>query len=480
MKRLQRVLVWLALVAVCVVPIPPGSASGEGYQGSHGLGLVPSEGNLPKFDGAYLAGSVKALPSVVDLSAGLPPIGNQASQNSCVGWAVGYYYKTFQEGQERGWDLTSPTHQFSPAFIYNQRPSANCQNDSGMSFYSAFRTTRDKGALPLSSFPYSQSDTCTQPSQAQLNQAWPYRADSFAAIFSGQGTPSLTELKTLLANGQPFAIAVPVYTSFYGVTYSNPMVPRHQQGETYYGGHAMFVVGYDDSVGGFLTANSWGSYWGRNGFAYLAYDFVQYDSWEAWVMTDHVEQQPTPTPSPTPDPTVNVNVPLYAGWNQIGFPIQPTASDVAAILAPIAADLEVAYAWDAINGEWRSYTPAAAARTSALVTLDPRSGLWLRVSQDVVLPLEGTRWSNPNVPLAEGWNLVSYPSQSTMDASTALASVAGSYETVLVHRRPDGGTAQWLRLNPSAPPAASTLLEFEPGNGLWIYADAASTWSLPS
>ena len=55
-----------------------------------------------------------------DNSAGLPPIGNQGNQLSCTCWASGYYLKTYHEGQERGWDLTVPEHQCSPAFLYNQ------------------------------------------------------------------------------------------------------------------------------------------------------------------------------------------------------------------------------------------------------------------------------------------------------------------------------------------------------------------------
>ena len=114
------------------------------------LGLVPSEVEVPLLDVSHLSGaSLHALPPMVDLSAHLPPIGNQGAQGSCVGWVVGYYYKSYQESVERGWSLTTPEHQFSPAFVYNLRPTSNCDRDGGMSFYAGFSVLRDKGAASL-------------------------------------------------------------------------------------------------------------------------------------------------------------------------------------------------------------------------------------------------------------------------------------------------------------------------------------------
>lgn len=253
------------------------------------LGLVPSEVELPLLDTSHLSGpSLHALPPKVDLSAHLPPIGNQGAQGSCVGWAIGYYYKSFQERIERGWSLAVPEHQFSPAFIYNQRPTRDCSRDGGMSFFAGFTILRDKGAASLAAFPYNVNDTCTQPSAAVLQNAWAYRIESFAPIYQRQGRADIAILKALLAEGKPFAIAVPVYSSFYRITASNPLLHRPADGETFFGGHAMFVVGYDDAMGGFKTANSWGPNWGRDGYTYLSYDFVQYETWEAWVMVDHV------------------------------------------------------------------------------------------------------------------------------------------------------------------------------------------------
>ena len=137
-------------------------------------------------DTSRLTVSVAELPNVVDLSANLPPVGSQGRQSSCVGWALGYYYKAYQESVERGWDLNLAAHRFSPSWIYNQRPTSDCSRDAGMTFWAGFSILQNKGAATEAVFPYTSGDPCTQPSQDVIEQAEEYRIDSFANVFSGR------------------------------------------------------------------------------------------------------------------------------------------------------------------------------------------------------------------------------------------------------------------------------------------------------
>lgn len=59
------------------------------------------------------------------------------------------------------------------------------------------------------------------------------------------------------------------------------------------GGHAMEIVGYDDtldcgkSTGAFLVKNSWGAAYGCKGYIWLPYThFTHYDGWDAWRCLD--------------------------------------------------------------------------------------------------------------------------------------------------------------------------------------------------
>lgn len=246
------------------------------------LGLIPSEGEFEPYEppAVLLGGS---LPSRVDFSHLLPPVGSQGG-GSCVAWTLAYSYRTLQERRARGWDVTLPQYQFSPAWVYNQRSTSDCSADGGMSYVDGLNILRDKGAATMAAFPYNPNDSCKQPSQSVKKAAAQYRIKSYSNVFLGAGNANLNTLKSLVAGGEPIAIAIPVHTGYYSVTYTNPVVPRPKPGETFYGGHAMLIVGYDDSIGGFLAVNSWGTGWGRNGYGYLSYDFVRYDAWEAWIM----------------------------------------------------------------------------------------------------------------------------------------------------------------------------------------------------
>lgn len=96
-------------------------------------------------------------PPSCDNSAGLPPVGDQGAQGSCVSWAIGYYLKTYQEGKERGWSMTDPAHQFSPAFLYNQLQLY----DEGSTFPDTLNLIENQGSATLATMPYSDMDHFT-------------------------------------------------------------------------------------------------------------------------------------------------------------------------------------------------------------------------------------------------------------------------------------------------------------------------------
>ncbi|MEL7113455.1 MAG: hypothetical protein AAGK93_11060, partial [Pseudomonadota bacterium] len=60
-----------------------------------------------------------ALPEFVDLSSFFPDPGHQGAQGSCVGWAVGYALKTYQEAKETRAVRPAEDRHFSPSFVFN-------------------------------------------------------------------------------------------------------------------------------------------------------------------------------------------------------------------------------------------------------------------------------------------------------------------------------------------------------------------------
>ncbi|MDY6794683.1 MAG: IPT/TIG domain-containing protein, partial [Actinomycetota bacterium] len=257
------------------------------------------------------------LAAKVDLSAELPPVGDQGAQNSCVGWSTGYYYKSWWEKQEHpdaGWDLTNPWYQYSPSFVYNQ---INGGVDDGATYSQAFSLLRDEGCTDIAYMPYNQADFTTHPNSAQLSAALPYSiGDDYGTFWqkpdwphkTGYVTPNdITQAKAWLNSGRVLVMMIPIYEDFpdYGLT-ANPASKYYDYNSfsNFNGGHAVCICGYDDNAnpsgvdadhkGGFLMANSWGPAWNgaSNGFVYLSYDFVKRYVPEAWWMEDTRSSQP--------------------------------------------------------------------------------------------------------------------------------------------------------------------------------------------
>ncbi len=311
--NLQRAIAILLLVALIALALPltnlrparadaPTETPGVEGDGEHYLGFAPFEAGphsqlvVPQAD--------YALPSYVDLSSQIPPVGNQGNQGSCVAWAVSYYYKSWQEKQEHPyWDLTNPWYQFSPSFVYNQ---INGGADQGSSFYSAFRLLQNTGDVDIAEMPYSQGNWTAQPTASHLQAAAPYRINSNWSAFwdrysYGPYNPpnDISGIKTWLANRKLLVMGIPVYYDFpnFGGNPSNPYYVYNGYSRLA-GGHGVCIVGYNDNAnpggsdadhrGGFLMVNSWGANWNgaSHGYVYLSYDFVKRWVFEAWAMND--------------------------------------------------------------------------------------------------------------------------------------------------------------------------------------------------
>ena len=305
----------------------------------HGLGLKPSVNlkNTVKPTISEYSVAPSSLPPSVDLSNFLPPVGDQGRQNSCTAWAVGYYYKTFEEKKENGWDVTTAVHQFSPAFIYNVVHSDG--STDGTTFSDAFNILKNLGCDTLNYFPYNENDSSTQPTSEQLQLAKPFVISSYSLLFQGRGVDAdtvpttdwvwkgtalndtdLNNLKGILAGGDIFVIAVPVfadwYTSSFGPSDYIHTVPS-DGGETFYGYHALTVVGYDnDKYGGsFKIVNSWGSDWGDGGFTWITYDWFKECVEEGWVMTDRSPDFSVSIQQPNGGETLNGNSNYDIKWS---------------------------------------------------------------------------------------------------------------------------------------------------------------------
>ena len=219
------------------------------------------------------------LPAAYDNSKAYPTPGNQGHQGSCTAWATVYALKSAQDKLDHGWDYNVQPA-FSPAFVYNQ---INHGQDGGSLISEAMKLIAVKGACTLSDMPYKDKDYKTQPTSVQFTGAAPHKAKEWFTV-SG-----LEQIKLAIVKYGGVVVGVNVYDDLDDLDENNQIYDV-QSGKNR-GGHAVCLVGYDDSKQAFKFINSWGTDWGIDGFGWVSYSIVVTDTqlYGAFSMEDAEE-----------------------------------------------------------------------------------------------------------------------------------------------------------------------------------------------
>lgn len=246
--------------------------------------LSPQEFEKAKIYEPLAEDNVKnPLPERADLQKFAPSVGQQGQQGSCVAWSSAYAARTILESVRTG--QPGESIKFSPAFMYNQIGLEGCQ---GSYIIRAMEFMTQRGAVPYAQFPYNEQDCSRQPNNSMMQEAQQFKMRGANRLSKGDRTDEidLRAIKENLAQGAPVVIGMMVGQSFMqgmlGQDVWNPEPGDDQQQG--FGGHAMCVVGYDDTKygGSFLIMNSWGPEWGTNGFAWVRYNHFKYFVREAY------------------------------------------------------------------------------------------------------------------------------------------------------------------------------------------------------
>ena len=239
-----------------------------------------------------------SLPPSVDYSGSalIPPVGEQ-HENSCVGWSVGYYLRSYQQAKDFMWDVKQngtiiSDHVFSPSFIYNQ---LNKGIDNGCSLADAAQLLQQTGAATMLDFPYIPGDITTRPSNSVMASAYPHRVREWCRLFSKYDTPDqeiVQRTKEYLNTGDLVVAGGNIGYSFcYPRKDNNDISIITVESYTPYK-HAYVVVGYDDTfispdgAGAFIILSSWGKDWGDQGFCRISYKAFTANIIEGFVFTD--------------------------------------------------------------------------------------------------------------------------------------------------------------------------------------------------
>lgn len=204
-------------------------------------------------------------PASADLSRHAPSTGNQGETSSCTTWTTGYSMMGWWANR-RG--LSGAP--YAPMYLYSQMVNGACQTGAQIS-----------DPLELLLRQGIPSATRYQPMQQNLDcrlfdvDASTERDAAQHRITSYRGLDTddvATWIMTEIGDGRPVALGMQMYNNFMNADADHVFVDVPPAGEQTLGGHAIAAFAYDQN--GVWILNSWGTEWGRNGWAQLSWDFI--------------------------------------------------------------------------------------------------------------------------------------------------------------------------------------------------------------
>ncbi|MDM8550703.1 C1 family peptidase [Desulfobacterales bacterium HSG2] len=203
------------------------------------------------------------LPASKDWSVYDSPVKNQGYCGSC--WAFATVAMMENLANQANLSVSKDfAEQVLVSCVYTGR--GGC---SGGWYWDALSYIRQNGLPPENCYPYKTSNgncgsKCTNPD-------FLVKIEDFTPQYGLWGSSGFTvqDLKGALQDG-PLCVAMYVADDFY--SYSGGIYDY--TGGNYEWGHAVFLVGYNDSQQYFKVRNSWGTWWGEGGYFRIAYNDV--------------------------------------------------------------------------------------------------------------------------------------------------------------------------------------------------------------
>ena len=249
-----------------------------------GTGLEPEELPDSRIASSVELGAQGDLPASVDLTQYIHSIRNQGSMGSCTAFACAdsaFSIMTNQEYAADGWDTADNALKPSPMWAYVRSGIAPigswnppCGGSVGRYMSQAFNVLEDVGCAVEETVPYYATENCSTSFPAEADtQASLLKITDWSVLSSYGGLADAVKLR--LSMGQPVVIAM--YGLENSFMYYSGGVYEFGGTVGLNGGHAMCIVGYDDSkgsAGAFQVRNSWGTYWGASGYWWISYGSV--------------------------------------------------------------------------------------------------------------------------------------------------------------------------------------------------------------
>lgn len=195
---------------------------------------------------------------------------------NCVAFASVVGVKEYQDKREYNRLIL-----LSPRYLYYFCKRFDGQPDQEGTYPRiAMKVLAKYGVAEESCWPYKpfQKDP---PCAIASRQAKRYRIKAYGRL------GSIAEMRRSLAINGPFLAGVKVFKCWFSKeVLKSGLIPMPKKNEETIGGHALCIIGFDDTKQIFKFKNSWGRGWADKGYGYLSYSYLQKYCVDAWSATD--------------------------------------------------------------------------------------------------------------------------------------------------------------------------------------------------
>lgn len=195
----------------------------------------------------------------------LPPVYDQGQSSSCTANAIGAAIEYDMHCQSRPeW---TPSRLFT---YYNEREMEGTVNspDAGAEIRDGIKSAAKQGYVDENLWPFDLNKVTVKPTDNVYQEASKNLIRQYSRV-----PVVLHNIQNVLIHKIPIVFGITLYQSFESDSVAQTgIVPMPNPSENVVGGHAMLMVGYNETH--FIVRNSWGAGWGEQGYCYMPIEYI--------------------------------------------------------------------------------------------------------------------------------------------------------------------------------------------------------------
>ncbi|MEN8247880.1 MAG: C1 family peptidase [Bacteroidota bacterium] len=236
-------------------------------------GLKFSEFEYSKVPKRYFSvRGTRTMPQQYSLKQYCPKPLSQLDLPTSAGWAVSYSAFTIIKAEQNNWTGDEITRNAAaPLYPYFKALSDPSNTEEEVTLLSVIDALKKYGTPSYMELPSRGAHPISHELVAKASEN---RISEYARLYDKYDPASkkITAIKATLNENLPVIVSMHIANSFF---YAKEFWKPREAFSKDLPGHALTVVGYDDSKygGAFEVMNSWGTGWGNEGFMWIPYEY---------------------------------------------------------------------------------------------------------------------------------------------------------------------------------------------------------------